>query len=59
MPRQMTISLTCFHSVKVQFNKSMLSTEIALNFSKLLHEYEKSPQSEPGARFSCNFVFSV
>ena len=30
MPQQMIIKLTRFHSVKVQFNKSLLSTEIRL-----------------------------
>ena len=33
LPRKMTIRLTYFHLVKVQYNKSMLSTEIELYFT--------------------------
>lgn len=29
----MSINLTCFHSIKVQFNKSMLPTEIAFKLT--------------------------
>ena len=52
MLRQMTIILTRFHSFKVQFNKSLLSTEIALKMYLICGQKE----SEFGRRFSCNFA---
>ena len=39
----MTINLTCFHLVKIQFNKSTLPTEIERNLIKL-YVYEDKKQ---------------